>query len=745
VTKRTHAPSTTTTAILVALCAAMGGYLFLTKDRISSTEQTERRSNLFRVFRRDDLGKIVVHREGDDYTLLRDRARRDAGEVDTWKIQASGRTELADESMIDGLLSALELSFPERRIAATEVDKDKFGLTTPRLVTTLTMGTLTTTLRLGGPAPTPEGAVYAEVDGEVSVVKMSRLGALDRPAEAYTSRRLSPYLSTELTKITILVAAAEGATPKKQVLERQQDGSFFLEGQLLDRFSFDKALSAFADLTLTATLDEAAAKAAQPANQAWTTVTLDPLPLEGKPRPAITLRLGGSCPLKGHEDETVARREGDNPTAGCVERAAAEALGERLRPELRAFRFREDEVEEISLSRGTQKLEIARKDKGFHQRLPEERDLALEEARGFVKALVSSKAESILPPGDDPKELAHPVGEVRLTATARPDAEVGTERIVIGEPRADGKVPVKRETDGAVLIFSKEAADAFLPRATSLRPHRILDRKPEDVRRIVVTPGTGSEARAQTVVRGDDAVWSLAQPSGLPLDAGVATDMAEAVARLTAERWVADQNDGSFGLEKPSLTVEVTFASDDPAAKLRLTLGDPVPGGVLAQRAGDSAVFVLPTSWVTTLSDLAIDRQALSLDDHDIEKVTLTEKGKGLDQVPPASYAYENGTFVAKAGGSTRSAERVREALAGLRAETALHTGPARPSEGLSSPRLVIAATGTKGKPDVRLSIGSSDTFRGKAIVYVRREGLPVTFVVPEARVRPLFADGGDR
>lgn len=719
-----------TTAVLLGLCVAAGGYLFATRDSVTTGEQTERRSNLFKVFRRDALTRIAITRDGERYTLDRDAVRKDAGEIDTWKITREKRSETADESLVDGLLSALELAFPERRIKKEEVDRARFGLDTPRLVIDLTMGALTSTLRVGGPAPKPEGSVYADVDGEVVVVKSTRLAALDRPATAYTSRRLSPYLSTELSR---LVLAPGGANPER-TLVRQKDGKYRLDGRLLDRFGFDKALAAFADLTLTESLSDEAAKKAQ-AGAPLVKVRLEPTPADGKPRTPATLVLGGRCPSDAHADDVVARREGDEPTAGCVAKGAADALGEGLGPELRAFTFREDEVEEVSVVRGGTKLEIARKDKGFHQRLPVDRDLSLDEARAFVKALVVAKAEEVLPAGGDPPELASPAGEVKLTGVPLPEADPGGERIVIGTPRKDGRVPIKRDADGAVLIFTKEAADAFLPRATSLRPHRILDRKPEEVRRINVKGATDDGAIDQTLVRSAEGAWSLESPKGLPLDATAATDIAEAVARLTAERWVADAAAGDEGFEKPLLTLDVTFAGAGPDSAVKIAFARPVVGGYLARRDGDPAVFVGSKALFATLTTLAVDRSVFQIDEQDAARITLTGKGGAR------TFAFEGGALVAKEGASPRDGERIREALGGLRAEAALHLGPARPAEGLAKPRLVIAVKGKTGKPDLRLQIGSADTYRNTAIFYARRDDLAATFVLPAARVRPLLDD----
>jgi hypothetical protein len=81
----------------------------------------------------------------------------------------------------------------------------------------------------------------------------------------------------------------------------------------------------------------------------------------------------------------------------------------------------------------------------------------------------------------------------------------------------------------------------------------------------------------------------------------------------------------------------------------------------------------------------------------------------------------------------------VKSALQDLRAEAAVHVGPARREEGLEKPELAITIEGPKGALPIRFAIGRGDVFRGTNVYYARRDGVDATFVIAQSRVRPLL------
>src|SRR5262249_50790795 len=153
----------------------------------------------------------------------------------------------------------------------------------------------------------------------------------------------------------------------------------------------------------------------------------------------------------------------------------------------------------------------------------------------------------------------------------------------------------------------------------------------------------------QAVRRNDRGGWDLVEPTGhgLSADIGLASDVADVLATLTAERWAAPRDDGSYGLAKPRITIEPELdssgdaphpesggdtprpdadASPDGGAPntLRVEIGAPVAsGGAFARRSGDEAVFVAPRTLETVAGRLPLNRTSLRFDGSSIETVTL--------------------------------------------------------------------------------------------------------------------------
>ena len=76
-----------------------------------------------------------------------------------------------------------------------------------------------------------------------------------------------------------------------------------------------------------------------------------------------------------------------------------------------------------------------------------------------------------------------------------------------------------------------------------------------------------------------------------------------------------------------------------------------------------------------------------------------------------------------------------------LRAETVVHLGAPRKSEGLDAPQLEIRGKRHAGTPEkeLRIVIGAGDAVRGSNIFYARRDGVDVVYAIPAGRVRTLL------
>jgi hypothetical protein len=84
--------------------------------------------------------------------------------------------------------------------------------------------------------------------------------------------------------------------------------------------------------------------------------------------------------------------------------------------------------------------------------------------------------------------------------------------------------------------------------------------------------------------------------------------------------------------------------------------------------------------------------------------------------------------------------ERLLAALTTLRAEAALHTGPARAGEGFEHPALQIRFSSGKSAGENRvLRFGAESSFRGTSVRFARRSGIDATYGVLSSSLREVL------
>ena len=149
---------------LVTLVGA-GAVVWFTGERgsITTSEAKARSRKLLPAFRADDLVELSVASNGRAVRLFRG-ATDDAGQRH-WQVEIDGARYPAEERAVDQLLASIGEGVVERRIQPGAIDRNAMGLESPRLVATVDMGAKKYRVRIGGPAVTPPGALYAEVEG----------------------------------------------------------------------------------------------------------------------------------------------------------------------------------------------------------------------------------------------------------------------------------------------------------------------------------------------------------------------------------------------------------------------------------------------------------------------------------------------------------------------------------------------------------------------------------------------------
>jgi Domain of unknown function (DUF4340) len=702
-------------SVLLAVVAVLSVLAVLgTRHAPTTSERDARAKNLLPVWQEDEVRHIDLRRGPETVTV--DRA------ADGWNVRTP-EPERADDAAVTKLVKGLALITPVRRLEGS--DLETHGLKNPRATLALDMGSEHLVLSLGDDAPSPAGGAYVALDGAGS----SRLGAVvtAEAAKLFATR-------TDDLRETGLVPYGERES-RELVIERPQGRLDLVHGSALgfrldghERANRDALAPVFAALThLSATrfLTLPAAERAR-GSAPVTRLTLQP---SAKDDPSFILELGGDCPEA--PAEIIAIERAPRVRAACTR---ADVLGP-LSVEREAlvdhnpFLARKDEVEALTLERDGRRLALERRGTAFSLREPSEAPVELEAGNRRLEALTRAAAELVPDPNLKALGLEPPHGKVTLRVITDDD-KAAEEVVTLGKTAPDGTLYLRRSEDGGVLALGREAARAFAIDSTLLRSNKVLDFALSALAELELS------APEQQLVRRAPNGFTLVKPAGFGADGELTTDAVLALGSLTAVRWVADDDDGSFGLLTPTLTARARLDPSDAGPSERLLrVGRPTPGGYFAALDGSPGVFMLERSVEERLGKLLIDRSALMAEPGTLARVTLTTPKKTI------VLERRGGELVAETADVPPAATALAlEALSSLRAEGAIHSGPAHASEGLSTPALSVKLEPSPGLGKTRsFRIGAADTYGEEAVRDARADGVEATFAVAESKLRPLF------
>ncbi len=713
---------------LALVLAAVGAVtaVVLTTGRVTTEERELRADNLLPAWRGDDVTRVSVEREG-KATVIEQGPADDAGERE-WRL-TSPIAEGADAYGVDQLLRSLEFARVVRRIKPEQVDRAAFGLEAPRWRLEIEMGAIRYRLAIGAEAASPAGATYVELSGVgvptpgVALVAKELLPELSAGLTELRSKLLLPYLSIALSKLSL---AGEGGERRL----RREGKLWRFDGERGDRRvsreALDSVLLQLARLNVEQFLDAQEVERQQ-RGAGVVTVTQTP---EDPAKPPGVLIVGGACP--GGRPGVLARRVSPDPLAGCVPDSVMAGLtlpAERLE-DASAVGLRRDEIESLSVELGGRKLVMDRLESRFELREPTRAEVSLEAGNERLEHLVAARGQRVEAPDLAALGLQPPRGTLTVRSAAESEHDVVEERVALGRVDATGRLAVRREVDGVVLELSRDEARAFTPDAALVRSRSLLPFRPAEVTRVELSGQQGRQVLEHRA--GGESL--LLQPKGYAVDAAGAQELIEALAGLNAERWVADEDDGSFGLQRAPLSVTVSVGDADAGSKTyELRVGDASLSGSYGSLRGEPGVFLLARRTVALLDTLLIDRSVFSVPAEQLQGVTLSAGPRRLRLVRSG----DGFSAVASELPSSRIGPLV-DALLTLRAEAALHLGAARPDEGFGKPLLEVELSRRDGGK-LRFEVGAGDTWRELAIHYARVDGIAATYLLPRSRVRLLL------
>ncbi|MCB9589806.1 MAG: DUF4340 domain-containing protein [Polyangiaceae bacterium] len=726
--------------VLAVIAIGLVVTLIVTQGSVTTNEKTARERNVLKAFREPEVSRLELLR-GKETVVLKRSQPKDSG-VDHWDFEQPFQ-ERADDGEVDDYVSTLQFAEFSRRIKPEEVDRAAFGLDAPRLTIRLQMGEIDYELLLGKNAVSPADSAYLEVRGKgapdpgVVIIGKGLIAQLDQDAAHFRTRDLVPYLSVALKTLELQGAGGERRLVRPTG-EHAWDGWRFdgMQGNLrVDKANLDHVLSQFADLNADSFLE---VKQAEAALKDAESVRIRMVPKKDGSAIA-TLEVGGVCPNgKG----VVALRRDPDPLAGCVPQSLMEGLETPAKDlvDRHAFAVRADEVESFVVEHGKQKLEILRKDNGFVMRSPQSGDIDGALGNERLKQITDALGEIVPEPDLEKLGLKPPAGKVVLRVVGKDATGLVEHRISLSKPDADGAVYALREADGGVLKLGAEVARLFKADSTLVRKREVLNLDRQQLKSVHIEAESAFGHISQTLNRAEDGTYELVKPAKLGHDAGLTSDLVDGLLTLNAERWVADEDDGSFGLDKPSakLKLETYPHGDKKAFSFELVVGAETAGGAYASVGGDPAVFILPRSTQEAIATWLIDRSLLMLEPNELVRVTLKRGGQTwVLKKDGERFVLESGEL------SAEKIAQIIELLSVARAEAALHLGAPRPQEGFREPSLIVDAERLPARGDrstpIHLEFGAGDAWRGTSVFYARRKGFDCTFAIARGRVQPIL------
>jgi hypothetical protein len=709
-------------AALVALAAALSIAVAVTSSWITSGERDARRDNVFAAWRQDQLSRLVFEKQGRRLELV--RTAGESGSV--WRLSNASGT-LADDAAARTITSELE--------TAVWAKHDNAGDSTPEgkdptLTLAVEMADLSYRLLLFVPNGSAR-EVHAELRGPGSEessrgsVKRELYEALERALDDLRPKTLLPFSSDQLLGLELVKA---GEPPLR--IGRKPGHSFRFDNgsgrrvnrDVMRRLSFELGRAELMPLVPIADAERAMGGDPSALIRSQFSAT------EGKP---LRFELAPGCPSDPARPIAI-RREPD-ALAGCVSPELESALRglDASALDVRPFYATSDEIETISLTRGTQRLVLKRSGSAFSLVEPKQQSVELATGNKRLQAITDLSGEPV--PGAEPK-AAEP-WQATVEAIAPDNVGHRIETVTLF-PDSDPKwVLVRREEDGQLLRIDAESARALVPDSTLVRALKLLDVSVSSVRSVDIR-GPGFEQR---ILRNPDGGYSLVVPPGFAHDGSSVSTLVDSVRNLQAERWVSDTRSPDDGFDAPRLKVTFSYSDQGEERARTLLVGRRVQDGALATLDDEPAVFVLGRAALESLQSLAIDRSSFMLDPAHMKSLELDFGTQSL------GFESRGGSLVQVTGTPRLEPDQIQgllDAVSSLSADAAVHVGPALPAEGIAHPVMTLRAKlefpGSHGF-ERSFHIGAGDVYRDQSVFFARIDGIDASFVIARGKLIPLL------
>ncbi|HJK92793.1 MAG TPA: DUF4340 domain-containing protein, partial [Polyangiaceae bacterium LLY-WYZ-15_(1-7)] len=522
------------TIVLAAIAIGLFAYIVLyERYTITSGELAEVEGQLIERFVRARVNRLVIERPGTPTVeIARDREEQDL--LGVWRLERPVEA-LADSDAVSSLLGAVQYAAARRTLESPSSDElAGFGLSEPRLTATFEVADERIVLRFGSEDPTESG-VYMQVGERVHVVGKDLYEALDHPPGHFRSKRL---LEEGVVMSESLALTGEGGERRLRRRDARHWDVEVAGGMALASIALvEEALQAFSDLEAESFAPEGEEVDAGLEAPWLRAEALRPTGDDGEGEERVVLKVGAPCGERGEERWARVSVEGEPGPLGCVLTSRLDALTRPLADfrEARPITMRDLELQSASLANGAVTLGVAQ-EQGVWRWTRTERgreesgevdDQALADWLTEIRrarATLFASAENL---------AAYGLEAPRATLTVV-DQEGIEEQVAMGAVSAEG-LYLRRGDEPQILVVPAEAEALFTPSAARLRPRQLWEHPQRAVTRLDLTRG-GTRERIEK----REGRWTITEPLAVEVDRERVLELARMVARLEAERFVAD-------------------------------------------------------------------------------------------------------------------------------------------------------------------------------------------------------------
>jgi len=721
-----------TVIIIVAAALALFAFIFfIERGSMTSSELEGRKGRVFTEFRREAVLALTLKGASGQEVALEKAATADGTEGE-WVI-TSPRKMAADAAAVRSVLSAIDFLLADRTVLEEgEADDPRYGLVAPRVTGSFTIGDERVAFRVGADDASGD-KLYIAVDGAPGFHAVERdfLEAVDLDLQALRDKHLVEGSFDDAVEAVLARAgqelrfSREGSGPWR--IARGGADILAASEQVNEVLGKVRELRAERFVADDVKDEELAAYGLDRPTRS--------LAVSSGKGPRLAVELGSPC---GEGSGLVHATVKGSGTVACVPSDIADLMDrpasrfEELRPAV----FLEEDVEKITISRGARTLALELDDEEREWRLAGD-DTAVD--RGAVAELLTlfreARAVELVAGDEAVGGLGEPAAVVRF------DRDAGSEPVLLelfGAP-GDETQTARRGEERAVLRVKADLIGAAVPDPLAFR-ERVLGRG--DGAR--VTALTVEGPAAQRLEEGDGG-WKIVSPVEVEADEQQARKLAETMARLEVERFVAPAAAPEHGLGAPWATVRADLVGE-PAATAE---GSPAPvesvtlelgaraddtGARFARFAGaDKTVFVVAGPVAELVSRPLVARDRLRVATEGITRLELAAAGSIL------SARLDGGEWKSDERPDLDSVavKRLLADLGALKAVSARSFDAAPPFD----PVTLELKAWTAEDPDPAVLVFGPRSPDEKEDAYLaRRGGLRVTFAAPSRLVDDLAA-----